>query len=67
MVTAAADDIPPALIEQLGEGGVMIMPLGPHDRTQHIVRVTKTDGELSRDTLLAVRFVPLLPGKAKEL
>jgi protein-L-isoaspartate(D-aspartate) O-methyltransferase len=67
IVTAAAEKIPLALIEQLGEGGVMIMPLGPHDRTQHIVRVTKSGSELSRDMLLAVRFVPLLPGKAKEL
>lgn len=67
IVTAAAEEIPPALLEQLSDNGVMILPLGPHNRTQHIVRVTKRGNDVTRDTLLAVRFVPLLPGKAKEL
>ena len=46
----------------------MVLPLGPHDGTQHIVKLTKTaDGVLSRENLIAVRFVPLLPGQAREL
>ncbi len=67
MVTAAAQEIPRVLVDQLGEGGVMLLPLGPHDGAQHIVRITKTGNDIARETLLAVRFVPLLPGKANAL
>ncbi len=67
IVTAAAEDIPQALVGQLGEGGVMVLPLGPHDGAQVIVTLTKTAQGLARENLIAVRFVPLLPGKAREL
>ena len=67
IVTAAAEDVPQALVDQLGEGGVMILPLGPHDRSQHIIKLTKSETGLTRETLIAVRFVPLLPGQAREL
>ena len=68
MVTAAAGEVPPALIEQLAPGGKMVLPLGPRDGTQYIVKLTKTpSGELQRENLIAVRFVPLLPGQAREL
>jgi protein-L-isoaspartate(D-aspartate) O-methyltransferase len=68
MVTAAAENVPDALVEQLAEGGKMVLPLGPRDDAQYIVKLSKTaDGELSREKLIAVRFVPLLPGQAREL
>jgi protein-L-isoaspartate(D-aspartate) O-methyltransferase len=67
LVTAAAEQIPQALVDQLGEGGVMVLPLGPHDGTQMIVTITKTEQGLEREELIGVRFVPLLPGKAREL
>ena len=67
LVTAAAERIPEALIAQLAEGGVMLLPLGPHDGTQHIVKLTKTSTGLTRENLIPVRFVPLLPGQAREL
>jgi protein-L-isoaspartate(D-aspartate) O-methyltransferase len=68
IVTAAADDVPPALIEQLGANGKIVLPLGPRNGTQHIVKLTRTeDGALEREDLIAVRFVPLLPGQAREL
>jgi len=68
MVTAAAEDVPEALTIQLVEGGKMILPLGPRHGGQHIVKVSKGPGRvLSRETLIAVRFVPLLPGRAREL
>jgi protein-L-isoaspartate(D-aspartate) O-methyltransferase len=67
IVTAAAEDVPPALVEQLGEGGIMVLPLGPHHGAQSIVRLTKTAQGLAREELIAVRFVPLLPGQAREL
>jgi protein-L-isoaspartate(D-aspartate) O-methyltransferase len=67
LITAAAEVIPEALAEQLGEGGVMVLPLGPHDAFQHIVRLTKKGERLEREELIAVRFVPLLAGQAREL
>ena len=68
MVTAATEDVPPALTEQLGEGGIMVLPLGRHDGAQHIVKIIKSPGgALEREKLIAVRFVPLLPGQASEL
>ena len=68
MVTAAAEKVPDALVEQLGEGGKMVLPLGPRKGPQYIVKLTKTQsGELAREELIAVRFVPLLPGQAREL
>jgi protein-L-isoaspartate(D-aspartate) O-methyltransferase len=56
------------LLEQLADdGGVMILPLGPRDGPQHIIKLTKSQTEISRENLIAVRFVPLLPGQAQEL
>ena len=45
----------------------MILPLGPHGGSQHIVKLTKSQTGIAREALIAVRFVPLLPGQAKEL
>ena len=68
MVTAAAETVPDALIEQLADdGGIMLLPLGPHDGAQNIVKLTKTPNGLARENLIAVRFVPLLAGRALEL
>jgi protein-L-isoaspartate(D-aspartate) O-methyltransferase len=67
LITAAAADVPQALVEQLGEGGVMVLPLGPHEGPQYIVKLTRTPSELKRENLIGVRFVPLLPGQAREL
>ena len=67
LVTAAAEEIPPALVEQLADGGRMVLPLGPHHDGQVIVTITKTKQGLAREELIGVRFVPLLPGKAREL
>jgi protein-L-isoaspartate(D-aspartate) O-methyltransferase len=67
IVTAAAEEVPQALVAQFAEGGKMMLPLGPRDGTQHLVKLTKTVQGLSRQNLIAVRFVPLLPGQAREL
>ena len=67
LLTAAAERVPEALVEQLAEGGAMLMPLGPHDGTQRIVKLTKTSTGLDREELIPVRFVPLLSGRASEL
>jgi protein-L-isoaspartate(D-aspartate) O-methyltransferase len=68
IVTAATQTVPTALADQLSDdGGVMVLPLGPHDGPQRIVKLTKTQTGLSREDLIRVRFVPLLPGQAREL
>jgi len=67
IVTAAAEEIPEPLLAQLAEGGVLVLPLGPHGGAQRIVKLTKSSDGLSREDLIWVRFVPLLPGQAREL
>lgn len=67
MVTAAAEQVPEALVDQLADDGIMVLPLGPHHGAQVIVSLTKTKQGIERQDLIAVRFVPLLPGKAREL
>jgi protein-L-isoaspartate(D-aspartate) O-methyltransferase len=67
IVTAAAEEIPQTLLDQLAPDGVMVLPLGPHGGPQQLVKLTKTEEGLRRDDLILVRFVPLLPGQAREL
>ena len=67
IVTAAAESVPDKLVEQLADDGIMLLPLGPHGGAQEIVRLTKTKDGLVREAMLPVRFVPLLPGQAREL
>lgn len=67
IVTAAAETIPEALAGQLAEGGIMLLPLGEHQGVQQLVKLTRTPEGTVRQDLLAVRFVPLLPGQAREL
>jgi protein-L-isoaspartate(D-aspartate) O-methyltransferase len=67
LVTAAAESVPEPLINQLAENGVMVLPLGAHAGAQRLVKLTKTARGISRQDLIAVRFVPLLPEQAREL
>ncbi len=62
MVTAAGVDIPDELLYQLKEGGIMIIPVGGQEETQHIIRATRHGDEFKIKTLLPVKFVPLLSG-----
>ena len=64
LVTAAADQIPPTLIDQLTSGGRMLIPVGPQHLGQTLYLVDKNEqGKVNKKPLLAVRFVPLLPVK----
>jgi protein-L-isoaspartate(D-aspartate) O-methyltransferase len=67
MVTAAAEVIPDELVSQLDENGLMVLPLGPHGGSQQLVRLTKRQLGYEQEELIGVRFVPLLPGQAREL
>jgi protein-L-isoaspartate(D-aspartate) O-methyltransferase len=59
VVTAAPDHVPPPLIEQLAEGGRMIIPVGHPFLTQYLVLVGKKDERVTSRQLIPVRFVPL--------
>ncbi|MGB9135247.1 MAG: protein-L-isoaspartate(D-aspartate) O-methyltransferase [Candidatus Bathyarchaeia archaeon] len=60
LVTAAAPDIPPPLLEQLKVGGVLAIPVGNVLLFQSLIRVRKNvDGGLARENLGGVAFVPL--------
>ncbi|HWV40895.1 protein-L-isoaspartate(D-aspartate) O-methyltransferase [Pseudorhodoplanes sp.] len=67
IVTAAAETIPDALVNQLADDGIMVLPLGPKNGPQHIVRLRRTKDGIEREDLIPVRFVPLVEGRAKEL
>ncbi|NNK57153.1 MAG: protein-L-isoaspartate(D-aspartate) O-methyltransferase [Desulfofustis sp.] len=61
IVTCAAGEIPPPLVEQLAAGGRMLIPVGKKFGTQYLILVTKDqDGSVSSKNLMAVRFVPLV-------
>jgi protein-L-isoaspartate(D-aspartate) O-methyltransferase len=67
IVTAAMEQIPEALTQRLEPAGILIAPVGPHHGTQTLVRVVRTEDGLQRKELVDVRFVPALPGIAREL
>ena len=59
VVTAAPEYIPPPLIQQLAEGGRMVIPVGNPFLTQYLVLVEKRDGRVTSRQLIPVRFLPL--------
>jgi len=67
IVTAAMDRIPDDLVERLEPGGILIAPVGPPHGVQTLVRLTKTADRIDRKELVDVRFVPAIPGIAREL
>jgi len=65
MVTAAAREPPPALLDQLGVGGIMVLPIGPPDEEQTLVRIRKDADGFHRERIFGVRFVPLIEGRSE--
>ncbi len=64
VVTAAAPQVPPALVAQLKPGGRMVIPVGGAGDVQWLRLVTKAaDGSVSEKRVIPVRFVPLVPKK----
>jgi protein-L-isoaspartate(D-aspartate) O-methyltransferase len=59
IVTCAANHIPPPLLEQLKDGGRLIIPLGSTRYYQTLTLIEKKDGELSATYITSVRFVPM--------
>ena len=67
LVTAAADTVPAPLLDQLAPRGILLMPVGPAPDGQRIVRCIRRDSSVEEEDLWPVRFVPLLPGVAKNV
>ena len=67
VVTAAGNDVPAALKDQLRVGGILVIPVGPADGVQRLLRLTRTEAGWEETDLADVRFVPLIPGKAARL
>ncbi|CAI1727557.1 Protein-L-isoaspartate O-methyltransferase [Serratia proteamaculans] len=61
IVTAAPPEIPPALMEQLDDGGILVLPVGEQAQTLKYIR--RQGSEFVIDTVEAVRFVPLVKGE----
>lgn len=61
LVSAGGPDVPAPLVDQLRIGGRMVIPVGPDQRSQDLVRVTRVSAtEIARETIADVRFVPLI-------
>ncbi len=61
LVTAAPEDIPPALVEQLAPGGRMVIPVGPVGAIQSLLLIEKDEsGRVHQSSLIPVRFVPMV-------
>jgi protein-L-isoaspartate(D-aspartate) O-methyltransferase len=70
IVTAAAPEVPAALVDGLAPGGVLVAPVGADHRDQHLVRIRRNADGFSTEDLGLVRFVPLvagLPRKARSV
>jgi protein-L-isoaspartate(D-aspartate) O-methyltransferase len=59
LVSAAAPDVPQSLIDQLADGGCLVLPVGDTD-SQQLTRITRGGREVMRENLFACRFVPLI-------
>ena len=60
ILTAAPEEIPQALTDQLKEGGRLIAPVG--QSVQQLIKITKNPGELISQEITYVRFVPMVKG-----
>jgi len=66
IVTAAAEDPPGPLLQQLKPGGIMVVPVGQSDAVQHLIKVTRGEKGFDYEELRQVRFVPLVEGLGNE-
>ncbi len=60
LAAAAPEDVPPSLLEQLADGGRMVLPIGGEE--QKLILITRRGDHFTRKTLEAAKFVPFLPG-----
>ncbi|MEM0921906.1 MAG: protein-L-isoaspartate(D-aspartate) O-methyltransferase [Pseudomonadota bacterium] len=66
ITTAAAEDAPGPLLDQLRMGGKMVLPVGQTDEVQQLIKIEKTENGYLYSELGDVLFVPLIEGMAEE-
>ncbi len=64
IVTAAAEELPLALLDQLRDGGMMVVPVESASSAQELLKITKRGEAYHQELLMPVRFVPLCSGVA---
>jgi len=62
IVTAAPEEVPPGLLEQLDIGGIMVIPVGSQQGVQKLLLITREANQYVEEELDAVKFVPMLNG-----
>lgn len=67
IVTAAPESLPMILAGQLTHNGIMIVPIGPQDGPQKLVRVIRDHDTFNQEPLIDVKFVPMVSGEARYL
>ena len=73
LLSAAVDEVPPILIEQLKPGGILIAPVGSATNaglesfSQHLTKMIRTETGLKREALIPVVFVPMVSGVPQEM
>jgi protein-L-isoaspartate(D-aspartate) O-methyltransferase len=66
IVTAAAAEIPQALLDQLKDGGLMVVPVGEDIWDQQLMLIRRNGDDIASEHLMDVRFVPLVEGRGDE-
>jgi len=62
IVTAAPEQVPESLLQQLAPGGIMVIPVGSQRGVQKLLLITHEDNQFVEEELDAVKFVPMLNG-----
>ena len=62
MVTAAPEQVPDALLDQLAIGGILVIPVGSQNGKQKLLQITRERDQFTQEELDPVRFVPMLAG-----
>lgn len=65
LFTGSVGEAPEAVIEQLADGGIAIVPLGPPGEKQAILRIERADDDFIESEIGTVRLPPLTPGRAR--
>jgi len=65
IVTAAPADVPDALLDQLADGGILVIPVGGQSETQSLLMIKKQGDEFIREKFDDVFFVPMLDGESR--
>ena len=66
IVTAAAPEIPAALLDQLKPDGILVIPVGRAGAGQELLKIRRTEDGFEETAFMPVRFVPLVPGATGE-